>query len=208
MDEDESLRATNLQVEEPSKPNPYQLLMRQSRKMGGLATRTYDVTKEFLKADVTQIHPDNIIFRKKAGNRESQSIANIVKKSHEVLAAAQTVMLPRNIFPDSVLLDRSKLTIKKRSFFWSSETITIRIEDILNVSSTIGPFFGSITVSSRVMNSTDHYEIDCFLRKDAIYLKEMIQGYMIALHSKVNTGHLKREELINTLVALGRDSEM
>mgnify|MGYP001067831217 CR=1 FL=1 len=210
MDEQESRQPTNSSVDEPGlgRTSPYQLLMRQSQKMGHFATSAYDVTKEFLKADVSKLDPTTAITRKRSVNdNENEKIRNIVLRSHEVLASAQTIILPSNIFPDSVLLDRSKLTIIKRNFFWSAETISIRIEDILNVSSNIGPFFGSITVSSRVMNSTDHYEIDCFLRKDAKYLKEIIQGYMIALHSKVNINHLSREELITTLLSLGQDSK-
>jgi len=210
MDERESLQPTNISVDAPesSRASPYQLLMRQSQKMGHFATSAYDVTKEFLKSDVSTLDPTSVILRKRSVNdKENENIRNIIRKSHEVLASAQTIILPSNIFPDSVLLDRSKLTIIKRNFFWSAETISIRIEDILNVSSNIGPFFGSITVSSRVMNSTDHYEIDCFLRKDARYLKEIIQGYMIALHSKVNINHLSREELITTLLSLGQDSK-
>lgn len=215
MDEDESLRTTNFQVDESSATNPYQLLMRQSRKMGHFATRTYDVTKEFLKTDVNRLNTDINVFRKRSpetkesqNNKKNRRIKSIVKQSHEVLACAQTVMMPSNLFPDSVVLDRSKLTITKKNFFWSTETVTIRIEDILNVTSSVGPFFGSITVSGRVMNSTDHYEITNFSRKDAVYLKEVIQGYMIALHSKLETDHLTRSELVNTLIALGRDSEM
>ena len=210
MDERESLQPTNISVDEPGsgRTSPYQLLMRQSQKMGHFATSAYDVTKEFLKSDVSTLDPTTAIIRKRSVNdNENEKIRNIVLRSHEVLASAQTIILPSNIFPDSVLLDRSKLTITKRNFFWSAETISIRIEDILNVSSNIGPFFGSITVSSRVMNSTDHYEIDCFLRKDAKYLKEIIQGYMIALHSKVNINHLSREELVTTLLSLGQDSK-
>jgi len=211
MGQRESLQPTNASVDEPEvvKISPYNLLIRQSKKLGHLATNAYVSTKEFLKSDVSTIDPTAVIFRKRDVNDKIYNqIQHIVSRSHEVLASAQTVLLPNNLFPDSIVLDRSKLTIIKRSFFWSAETLTVRIEDILNVSSNIGPFFGSITISIRIMNSTDHYEIGGFLRKDAKYLKEIIQGYMIALHSKVNTGHLTKEELVDTLLALGRDSRM
>ena len=232
----------------PKRVSPYELLLRQSRKMGGLATRTYDVTKEFLKQDVNTLHPDNLLFgkNKKAqsqqadtsdtsrgnesqggegseaakaseGLRESQErstktidpkekLTKIVRKSHQLLAGAQTVILPMNLFPDSVIIDRTKVTITKRTFFWSSSVISIRIEDVLNVACSTGPIFGSLTVSSRVMNSTDHYEIDYFWRKDAIYLKQIIQGYVIAQHNQIETSHLDRKDLISTLLELGRDS--
>jgi hypothetical protein len=34
----------------------------------------------------------------------------------------------------------------------------------------------------------------------------MIQGYVIAQHNKIDTAHLSRKELIDTLIELGHDS--
>lgn len=256
MDEDKTLTQAPISDDYNSRVSPYEMLMRQSRKMGGVATRTLDVTKEFLKQDVSTLHPDNILFgirsatksrqsatnasadqavgssdreaatvepgsveaRSAEGIRESQErdtrtldpregLRKIVRKSHQLLASAQTVILPINLFPDSVTVDRTKVTITKRTFFWSSSVISIRIEDVLNIACSTGPIFGSLTVSSRVMNSTDHYEIDYFWRKDALYLKQLIQGYVIAQHNQIETSHLKRDELISTLLDLGNDSD-
>mgnify|MGYP000985882093 CR=1 FL=1 len=258
MDEDKTLNQAPLSDDLPVKPSPYELLMRQSRKMGGLATRTYDITKEFLKQDVRVLHPDRIVFGKANGKQDTaQSQSNItetndkmstslddyndqetkaeksrlessdreegerdsktldpkeglqklIRKSHQLLASAQTVILPINLFPDSVTIDRTKVTITKRAFFWTSSVISIRIEDVLNVACSTGPIFGSLIISSRIMNSTDHYEIDYFWRKDALYLKQLIQGYVIAQHNRIETSHLNRKELIKTLLELGRDSD-
>lgn len=256
MEEDKTLTQGPITDDFQQKPSAYELLMRQSRKMGGVATRTYDVTKEFLKQDVSALHPDNIVFglksararanrnysdqpgseengdtdvtseggvgsvkaRSSQGIRENQErdsrtldpregLQKIVRKSHQLLASAQTVILPINLFPDSVTVDRTKVTITKRTFFWSSSVISIRIEDVLNIACSTGPIFGSLIISSRVMNSTDHYEIDYFWRKDALYLKQLIQGYVIAQHNQIETSHLKREELIDTLLDLGNDSD-
>lgn len=220
MEKDDLLRPSNITEEQssPRKSTPYDLLMRQSRKMGQIATRTYDVTKEFLKRDVSTIKPkspDALLFGKRAESSdqgvttdEAKDINQVVQRSHEVLAGAKTVMLPVNLFPDSVIVDRTKVTITKRSFFWTAQVITTRIEDILSVTSNIGPVFGSLLISTRVMNSTDHYEINYFWRRDAAYLKQIIQGYVIAQHNSIETKHLTREELIETLLELGQDSSM
>lgn len=260
MEDEETLNQAPVSDDFSPRISPYELLMRQSRKMGGLATRTYDVTKEFLKQDVSALHPDKILFgrldkpmrgaepnssttpsttygsgdnsQNNSNNTESQSekahiensetedgerVANtidpreglrkIVRKSHQLLVSAQTVILPMNLFPDSVTVDRTKVTITKRTFFWSSSVISIRIEDVLNVACSTGPIFGSLIISSRVMNSTDHYEIDYFWRKDALYLKQLIQGYVIAQHNQINTSHLNRRDLIKTLLELGSDTD-
>lgn len=220
MEEQDSLQPNTLSDDNtpPARLTPYELLMRQSRKMGGVATRTYDVTKEFLKRDVSSIRPkgpDSILFGKKADSsshsvsaKEAKAIRNVVKRSHEVLAGAKTVPLPVNLFPDSIIVDRTKVTITRRNFFWVSQVITTRIEDILAVTSNMGPLFGSLLIATRVMNSTDHYEINFFWRKDAEYLKQIIQGYVIAQHNSIETKHLSRDELVDTLLELGRDSSL
>lgn len=221
MGEDESLQPTNQPVDpEPRKSTTYEMLVRQSRKMGNFATRTYDVTKEFLSRDIRTIapkRPETILFGENHVSKSTlddeneakiRHIKQVVKQSHEILAAARTVILPVNLFPDSIHVDRTKVTITRRTFFWTSQVITTRIEDILSVTSNFGPIFGSLTISTRVMNSTDHYEINYFWRKDAVYLKQLIQGYVIAQHNKIETSHMSASELVKTLLEIGQDSTL
>lgn len=131
-------------------------------------------------------------------------IKEITKRSNEVLASAKTVF-PFTLFPDDLILDRTKITITKRDFFLTNRVISIRIEDVLNVSADYGPFFGSINIASRVLSSEDHFKIDYFWRKDVIHLKHMIQGYVIAQHNKIEVSHLDKDELTETLAELGHD---
>jgi hypothetical protein len=133
------------------------------------------------------------------------NLKKVVKQSREVLCQANTVILPMNLFPDTVMVDRTRITIVKRTFFWSASVISISIDDVLNVSTSVGPFFGSVTVSSRVMNSTDHFQIDYFWRKDALHLKHIIQGYVIAHQNNIATDQLGRDQLIETLLELGKE---
>jgi hypothetical protein len=129
----------------------------------------------------------------------------LVRQSHEVMVSATTVF-PFKLFPDTIVLDRTKITITRRDFFMSSKVMSIRIEDILNVSTSVGPFFGSINIASRVLSSEDHFSISHFWRHDAVHLKHMIQGFVIAQHNGIETKHLSREHLIETLAELGHDS--
>lgn len=136
----------------------------------------------------------------------NDDLEKIISQSHEVLIEASTVF-PVTLFPDTVIVDRTKVTIVKRDFFWSSDTMTFRIEDVLNAEVTVGPLFGSLTIASRVMSTTDHFRIDHFWRKDAMNLKRIIQGYIIAQHNKIDVAHLSRDELVKTLSELGYHRE-
>lgn len=199
---------------------PPSLLIAKSKKLGQVATRAFFDVKQFLKKDIalpaalkqfipkSEVNEQQETSAKSKASKAKEQIADlkkVVTLSHEVLASARSVF-PFALFPDDIILDRTKVTILKRDFFWSKNIISIRIEDILNVSASTGPFFGSVNISSRVMNSTDHFSIDYFYKKDAIYLKRIIQGYMIAQHNNIDTSNLAKKELIDTLCELGEDT--
>lgn len=138
---------------------------------------------------------------------ESQDLEEVLVRSNQVLATATTIF-PLTLFPDTIVLDRTKLTVTRRNFFLSEDVMSIRIEDILNVSATVGPFFGSITIATRVMSTDDHFMVKNFLREDVMHLKHMIQGYVIARHNNIACDHLNYDELVHTLRELGHESNM
>lgn len=128
-----------------------------------------------------------------------------IKRTNESLCSMKTVF-PIKLFTHEVVLDRTKLTVTRRNFFFSSDTMSIRIEDILNVTVGVGPFFGVITVATRVLSSDDHFTLNRFWRKDAIHMKHMIQGFVIARHNNIRIDHLEHDELVKTLTEIGQDS--
>lgn len=206
-------------------PRTYNFLLRLSRRLGSVATSSslFNDVKSFMNQEIPlptaqQLFGSTVqryIESANEGDKQSsvkeetqkrvEDLRKIVSQSHEILMSANTVF-PITLFPDTVTVDRTKITITRRDFFWSSDVLSIRIEDVLNVSATVGPLFGSLTIASRVMSTTDHFVINHFWRSDAIRLKHMIQGYVIAQHNKIDTAHLDRKELIDTLIELGHDS--
>lgn len=190
----------------------YRLLFHANKHLGQTALSGFSNVRQVLGREVTLPKPSKLISPKISQKATElygrlSSLRTVVKRSHEILASATTVMLPVNMFPDTMVVDRTKITITKRTFFWSKSVISVRIEDVLNVGISTGPLFGSLTISSRVMNSTDHFEVNYFWRDDAVRLKHIIQGYMIAHHNNIDTKDLSREELIETLLEIGRDSD-
>lgn len=138
-------------------------------------------------------------------DKDAQDLEEVLVRSNQVLASAKSVF-PWTLFPDTIILDRTKLTIIKRDFFMTEDVMSIRIEDILNVSVAVGPIFGSITIATRVMSSTDHFTLGHFLREDVMHLKHMIQGYVIARHNNIACDHLSYDELVHTLRELGHET--
>jgi hypothetical protein len=217
MNDDELIK-----IEDPSdnpsvsRSSPYEMLVRQSHKLGRVATAAFHDVKSILQKEVTMPSAEQFIgsfphlsradAKKEKELEDADKLKKMVKRSHQVLANVRTVF-PLTLFPDSLTVDRTKVTITYRSFFWSSRVISFQIEDVLNVSSGVGPLFGSLTVASRVMSTVDHFTINYLWRSDAIFLKRLIQGHIIAKNNKLETDQLTRREMIEMLCELGGDSE-
>jgi hypothetical protein len=197
----------------PSRPSPYELLVRQSKKLGGGATRTFSEVRDILNKDIPLPSADQFLgglprFQRVRKQRELENVDKLkqmVRRSQEVLGRARTVF-PLKLFPDSIVVDRTKVTLIKREFFWTSDTISFQIEDILNVSCALGPLFGSVTIASRVISSVDHFQINRLWRRDAVFFKRLLQGHIIAKQNGLETDTLTTSEMVNVLCEIGKDA--
>lgn len=133
----------------------------------------------------------------------THELEQAIGASSDVLVRAQTVF-PLTMFPDTLTIDRTKLTITHRNFFKAGEVLSISIEDILNVTASVGPFFGSIKLSTRFFDLNRPYTVDHFYRADALRIKRIAQGYIIARQKKIDTSALSTEELAKLLDDLGK----
>ncbi|MCA9332083.1 hypothetical protein KC968_04040 [Candidatus Saccharibacteria bacterium] len=143
------------------------------------------------------------IHKHKAMDESAIALARTINSSHEILATATTVF-PFTLFPDTVTLDRAKLTISHREFFWTGEVMSIRIEDILNVTVDAGPFFGSLKIFTRFFSIEKPYTVGFLYRRDAHKIKRILQGYIIALQKNIDCSTLPTKELADMLDDLGK----
>lgn len=129
-----------------------------------------------------------------------------VGTADEVLATATTVF-PFTLFPDKITIDREKITIAHRYFFRVAELISLRIEDVLHVAADVGPFFGSLRITSRFFDTnakTKPYSINYLWRQDAQRLKRVLQGYLIARKNNIDCSKLSTRQLREALDKLGQ----
>lgn len=133
-----------------------------------------------------------------------QELTDAIKESQKILVSATSVF-PVALFPDTICVDRTKVTVTRRTFFRIAEVMSIRIEDILNVTASVGPLFGSVRFTSRFFNNEMPYVIDRFWRDDAMKIKRITHGYIIALQKKIDCSNLGTEELAAMLDELGQD---
>lgn len=141
--------------------------------------------------------------RKMSPEETRNELREAIQGSNEVLASAHTVL---NLFPDTITIDRAKVTVTKRQFFRMAEVMSVRIEDVLNATCTVAPLFGAISLVSRVMNENQTITIGNFWRSDAKRIKRVLQGYIIALERHIDCSSLGTRELATLLERLGADN--
>lgn len=131
-----------------------------------------------------------------------ETLSELTEKSQDVLYEATTVF-PFTLVPDTITLDREKLTIATR-FFWRMADITsVPVGEIMSAEAVVGPFFGSIHLTFRFF--TNNEKVVSFLpRRDAIELQRLIHGYIIAHRREIDVSSVSKDDLVKLLTELGQ----
>jgi hypothetical protein len=149
-----------------------------------------------------------LLLLKTHPRKSTMELRQQVKQAQEILFQATTVF-PFILFPDTLTIDRVKVTITHRFFFASAEVTSIQIEDILNVAATTDPLFGTVKIWSHVFRDrtedTKHMQMTFLSRSNALEAACLIQGYIIARHKKIDTSHTSKKELLGLLRQLGQE---
>ena len=138
----------------------------------------------------------------RASTPKPPRLTSAAVKSHDILFKANTVF-PFTLFPDTVTVDREKLTFASRFFFGVAKVTSVPIRDILSVEVDLGPFFGSVHTSSRYF-ITNPYSINYLWRSDALALQRLLQGYIIAHEEEIDCANIDKSRLVSLLSRLGK----
>lgn len=129
-------------------------------------------------------------------------LANAIGAGQDILFRMDTVF-PFQLFTTTVSVDRAKITITDRDFIKSGEVLSIRIEDVLNITSHVGPFLGSVKIVTRFFNPEKPYIVKNIKRSDALQFKRIVIGCLIARQKEIDYSSLPTKELAEMLNQLG-----
>lgn len=131
-----------------------------------------------------------------------EKINDVKHNTEDILYEAETVF-PFTLFPDTLKLDREKLTMARRDFFRTAQISSVPLSEIMSIEANVGPFFGSIHLIFRFFN--DNEKTFTFLkRQDAINLQRLVHGFIIAHRKGVDISKVPTKELRDTLVQIGQ----
>jgi hypothetical protein len=138
-----------------------------------------------------------------AKERAKQEIRETVGFADEPLFQATTVF-PFTLFRATVTLDRTQLNVTRRDIFKSGELFSIRIEDLLDLTADVNLFFGTVKIATRFFDPAKPYIIKFLKRDDALRLKRITQGYLVARQQEIDCNALGTKELAKLLDELGQ----
>lgn len=144
----------------------------------------------------------SLVDNKKINQIESSKLANLVTKSKSVLFRAKTVF-PFTLFPDTLIIDRTKITIVHSQFFLSESIISINIEDILNVNINSGPIFSTLTIGGRFFTQ-NKIVLEYLFKNQAIKAQKIISGLILVKKKGISLKNIPNDKLIPSLKEIGK----
>ena len=131
-----------------------------------------------------------------------ETLTELTEKSQDVLYEAST-MFPYTLVPDTITLDREKLTIANR-FFWRVAKITsVPVGEIMSAEVSVGPLFGSLHLTFRFFANNERV-VRYLRRHDAVELQRLIHGYIVAHRREIDVSSVEKDKLVELLTELGQ----
>jgi hypothetical protein len=130
-----------------------------------------------------------------------QEIVQKVANDSEILYETRSVF-PFDLFPDHVIVDKSKVSVIRKIFFLSEVVQSVPAKDILTVQMESSPFLARITIIGRMPQQAE-IVINNLLVKDATKLRKVIQGLAIAAMEAVQIDTLPKNQQLQTVEEIG-----
>jgi hypothetical protein len=181
---------------------------------GGEGGTHREMPNQNLRNDITSTDPEISVIDSEQGSQEAakdpdesepgevhEKLMELTEKAQDILFTADTVF-PFTMFPDTITLDREKLTLVDRFFFRVAKVITVPISSMISADANVGPFFGSVHMNSKYFIDNTH-TVNFLWRHDAEEIHRLLQGFIIAQEKGIDVSDIEKEDLKVLLRDLG-----
>lgn len=135
-------------------------------------------------------------------DKNEKELLETVAQANQVLVQVETIF-PFTLFPDTVTIDREKMTIAKRQFFRMAQISSTQFVDIQSIEAIVGPFFGSLKITSKFFINNPR-TVNFLKRDDAINIQRLVQGFIIAREKSIDLSSIEQDELVEKLTDIGQ----
>lgn len=138
------------------------------------------------------------VFKKRS--MDKSAVEDLVKQSNRILVSISSHKFPIDLFPDTLNIEETRITIIKRKFLYS-EVHSVDIKDISNIFINMIPFYAQLDITSRTFEDNEIW-LNALRKKEAIYARRIIEGLRIFVNKGINTADYSPEELLLKLEEL------
>ena len=132
---------------------------------------------------------------------KNNKLQELVSRNNILLMKTKT-LFPFDFFPDTFIIDMTKVNIISR-IFWATEKITnINLKDIIDVSVETTLFMGTLIITyiptiESVVTPLDPvvYKISLMKRRDALRAQRILKGILIARREGIEISKCSPDEL-------------
>ncbi|MDQ3008528.1 MAG: hypothetical protein M3Q81_02940 [bacterium] len=128
-----------------------------------------------------------------------------ITSNNETLIQIKSVF-PFDFFPDEVVLDRFKINIIKREFFFTERSVTIPLSGGTNIRVNKGPFMSQIEINDR-LSEIESVKVRFLKNDDAVRFREVVEGMVIGINQGINFMSMSKDELIRSTLSWGAVTE-
>lgn len=133
---------------------------------------------------------------------DKAKLQKLVQQSNRIIAQCSAIF-PFDLFPTTIVVEDSRITVIFRSFFSVAEQHTVDIKDVTNVFVGNGPIFGSLVIVSRtfIQNSL---RINKLWKKDAVRIRNAIESLRTIARQQIDTTNIEKKELVENIQKISK----
>lgn len=106
-------------------------------------------------------------------------------------------VFPFDLFPNTIILQKNKIDIIHRPFFYTKQVFTVFINDIRTVKINSGPFFASLSFELKGMVDEQNPEPIHFLRKKSAQKLRKLALNLCITHSHKKTKNVVKNSKLS-----------
>lgn len=166
-----------------------------------------DIRMEAVQEGVKEHIKEKVIDNEKVKDK----LKTLVEHEDVVLLKAKT-FFPFDLFPDTIVIDTTKVSVTKKLFFATEQLTVINYKDIADVRLETSLFLANLKITylpkieGFMPPDTKQMKINLLSRRDAVKAQHTIKGILIARREGIDISRLTPDELENVITQLGESN--
>jgi len=133
-----------------------------------------------------------------------------ITERHEIEILRAKTVFPFTLFPDTIVIDTTKVIFSRKQLFATEYVVTIPLKDLSDVTIQTVLFLGSLVIkympqsNSPGMNQSVEVRVANLRRVDAIKAKNILKGVLVAKAEEIDIAKLPPHEVVKVLEKFGQ----